>query len=522
MMGVKDLDILKHILLKEEETETLPQGFEEDPMGFILNKYPGLNNVMEYMMTDSFREYVDAIFIVAPKPTTFKVFLHNGQYFFLQFMGEAYQATVQGKNYYLMSIGEKERCMMAISRLLRYGSPMKTKGPEGGEQAAGAEAPAAETPPAETGGEEAAGGEETLTEIRILQEILKKKLNEDSDTESGKDTKKYEIAATNKLNSQIQSILENDPEGKKSITIVVNGEEYPDIVRAEVVKGSQNKSDIDLVDSNGKHLIFISHKDAGGPKRFARWGSLQDLFKKGDKEVLNFRENIYSYIKSFSGLGVSLGNAIVNKDNKIVFYSSAAFSQKISSEILKNKIVFGKDFTEGKYTLNNVQLVVQGDIVLKELSEKPGFYEFDVNGAERIWFNGETPTGEYEPVLHAHWRGESSNELDITNCETMAKPIASVSGILWKAGETLNPEDRYLPKDAIVVPKDQRMLVKNEDTGEREIFVSKKWQDSFMKKMKDRHQKPTEYKKYFDAGYKAPDGYVRVEPSFRKDFYFSL
>lgn len=184
-MPVKDVDILKHLLLKEEEIETLPQGFEEDPMGFILKKYPGLDNVMVYMMTESFREYVDAIFIVAPKPTTFKIMLHNGQYFFLQFMGKAYQATVLGKNYYLMSIGEKERCMVAIARLLRYGNPIKTKGPEGAEQGT---RPEGETGAEELGGEtgvetgaetpETGGEEETtpVTESMILAEILKKKV----------------------------------------------------------------------------------------------------------------------------------------------------------------------------------------------------------------------------------------------------------------------------------------------------------------------------------------------------------
>lgn len=187
-MPVKDSDILKLLLLKEEETETLRMTFEDDPMGFILKKYPGLNEVMEYMMTPDFRVYLTAIFIVAPKPTTFKVILHNGQYFFLQFMGKAYQATVLGKNYYLMSIGEKERCMLAIARLLRYGIPINTKGPESGEEGTRPEGEAGggETGGGEAGGEEAtaaetpAAGEEEapVTESMILENILKKSLFE--------------------------------------------------------------------------------------------------------------------------------------------------------------------------------------------------------------------------------------------------------------------------------------------------------------------------------------------------------
>ena len=219
-MPVKESDILRAILLKEEETETLPQGFEDDPMGFILKKYPGLNNVMEYMMTESFKEYVDAIFVVAPKPTTFKILLHNGQYFFLQFMGKAYQATVLGKNYYLMSVGEKERCMLAIARLLRYGSPLKTKGPEGAEQgtaggetggeggeAGGGEATGGEAAAPEAGGE--AGGEETpVTEAKVLQEILKNFLLEQ--VEDTKDSQE-------KKTTETSNVKKNDPDAYKLV-----------------------------------------------------------------------------------------------------------------------------------------------------------------------------------------------------------------------------------------------------------------------------------------------------------------
>ena len=174
-MTVSKHDILKTILLQElDRMEPETSTFEDDPMQFILKKYAGLKNTLEYLMTPSFEEYITGIYVVAPKPTTFKVVLHNGEFFFLQFMGKAYEATVQGKKYYLMSIGEKERCMVAISRILRNGNPLKTKGPEGSEQATrdqeGPTEEAGPTPPSETPAPE--GGEE-LTETRILEAILK-------------------------------------------------------------------------------------------------------------------------------------------------------------------------------------------------------------------------------------------------------------------------------------------------------------------------------------------------------------
>ena len=174
-MPVSQHDILKTILLQElDRMEPETSTFEDDPMQFILRKYDGLRNTLEYLMTPSFEEYITGIYVVAPKPTTFKIVLHNGQIFFLQFMGKAYEATVEGKRYYLMAIGEKERCMVAISRLLRFGSPLKTKGPEGAEQApaGGPDEEAGPTPPSEkpAAGEE--GGEE-LTEAIILESILR-------------------------------------------------------------------------------------------------------------------------------------------------------------------------------------------------------------------------------------------------------------------------------------------------------------------------------------------------------------
>jgi hypothetical protein len=177
----------------EEETveEPKPGSFEADPMAFILKKYHSLNELLIELMTKDFAEYVDAIFVMAPKPTTFKIQLHNGQFFFLVYLGKAYEATIEGKKYYLMGIGEKERCMTAIARLLRFGTPLKTKGPEGAEQgtreedntgmegdwAAKGGATGGISP--EAGAEEAPaeeGGEELAENKRILESILKKSI----------------------------------------------------------------------------------------------------------------------------------------------------------------------------------------------------------------------------------------------------------------------------------------------------------------------------------------------------------
>ena len=149
-------DIIRRLILNEvERMEPKVQSFEDDPINFILAKYPTLRKTLEMLMSPAYKDYITGIYIIAPKPTTFKIVLHNGQTFMLTFLGKAYEATVAGKKFYLQTIGERERCVNAIARILSVGNPIETKGPEGEEQTAGEpEEAQEETPPAEEEAEE--------------------------------------------------------------------------------------------------------------------------------------------------------------------------------------------------------------------------------------------------------------------------------------------------------------------------------------------------------------------------------
>ena len=143
-------DIVRRLILREvERMEPMVQSFEDDPINFLLTKYPTLAKTLEMLMSPAYKDYLTGIYILAPKPTTFKIVLHNGQYFLLTFLGKAYEATVAGKKFYLQTIGERERATNAIARLLSLGNPVETKGPEGEEQTAteGEEPTTEEAPP---------------------------------------------------------------------------------------------------------------------------------------------------------------------------------------------------------------------------------------------------------------------------------------------------------------------------------------------------------------------------------------
>jgi hypothetical protein len=131
-------EIIRKLILNEvERMEPHVQSFEDDPINFLLSKYPTLRKTLEMLMSPAYKDYITGVYITAPKPTTFKVVLHNGQSFILTFLGKAYEATVAGKKFYLQTVGERERATNAVARLLQLGNPIETEGADGEEQVAG-------------------------------------------------------------------------------------------------------------------------------------------------------------------------------------------------------------------------------------------------------------------------------------------------------------------------------------------------------------------------------------------------
>jgi hypothetical protein len=121
-------------VINSQKQETLT--FESDPIEYIIQRYPSLDATMIDLMTNTYRDYLTGIYVMSPKPTTFKILLHNGQSFYLIYNPKGYVAKVSGKKYNLMSLNEEEYAVKAISKLLMMGIPPSAPGPEnedGGE-----------------------------------------------------------------------------------------------------------------------------------------------------------------------------------------------------------------------------------------------------------------------------------------------------------------------------------------------------------------------------------------------------
>ena len=145
-------------MIKEEIEDfkaSEPLTFEGNPLEFILQKYPSLDDTMIDLLTPSFRDYVTGIFIIAPKPTTFRILLHNSQDFHLIYGPRAYVAKIAGKKYDLMNLSEEEFAITSIAQLLELGMPPGSEGPteeinnQADLQNATSEETPVETPPEE-------------------------------------------------------------------------------------------------------------------------------------------------------------------------------------------------------------------------------------------------------------------------------------------------------------------------------------------------------------------------------------
>ena len=141
----------------------------EDATDTMLEKFPTLKATLVKLMTEDFKEFVDTIDWVSPKPTTFRVNLVNGQDFTMKWTGKNFQAQILGKKYMLGNISDFQQALDKLARLYQE-APLKGAGEEGegGEEADfGGGGGGGEFPGEEGGGEEAAftepgaeGGEE--------------------------------------------------------------------------------------------------------------------------------------------------------------------------------------------------------------------------------------------------------------------------------------------------------------------------------------------------------------------------
>ena len=87
----------------------------------VLVKFPKLKDIIVDLLTDQYEIFMTNIEWVAPRPTTFRIVLGNDENFLLTYTERSWIAQIEGKNYYLLNLGEEEQATQAIARMLAYG-----------------------------------------------------------------------------------------------------------------------------------------------------------------------------------------------------------------------------------------------------------------------------------------------------------------------------------------------------------------------------------------------------------------
>lgn len=86
-----------------------------------LVKFPELKAVIIDLLTVDFDKFLESVDWVAPRPSTFRINLLNGENFLLEYHERSWVAKVQGKKYYLLNLDEEERAAESVARILSYG-----------------------------------------------------------------------------------------------------------------------------------------------------------------------------------------------------------------------------------------------------------------------------------------------------------------------------------------------------------------------------------------------------------------
>ena len=113
----------------------------------VLQKFPELKDIIVNLLTDQYEIFVTDIQWVAPKPTTFRIVLGNGETFMLTYSPRSWVAQIEGKKYYLLNLSEEEAATEAIARILAYGIAEEKTEPAAEEETP--ETPAEEETPTE-------------------------------------------------------------------------------------------------------------------------------------------------------------------------------------------------------------------------------------------------------------------------------------------------------------------------------------------------------------------------------------
>src|SRR6056300_444408 len=133
----KPEQLLESLLDEVEEEDPTPEedpdpdaGEEtvlEDATDTILAKFPTVREALIKLQTEDFKEFVESIDWLCPRPTSFRVNLKNGQDYIIKWTGKTFEAQILGKRYLLSNIAEYQQALDKLAILYKE-APMTGAG----------------------------------------------------------------------------------------------------------------------------------------------------------------------------------------------------------------------------------------------------------------------------------------------------------------------------------------------------------------------------------------------------------
>ena len=168
--GVFDkLDLVKEAdepTPEEEGDEEAPkETVLEDATDTMIQKFPTLKATLIKLQTEDFKEFVESIDWISPRPTSFRVNLANGQDYILKWTGTGFEAQIMGKRFYIDKINDYQQALDKLAILYKEGpfksseEPAETDTDSGSGSGSGGGGGGGGDFPGEDGG--ASGGEDS-------------------------------------------------------------------------------------------------------------------------------------------------------------------------------------------------------------------------------------------------------------------------------------------------------------------------------------------------------------------------
>lgn len=217
-----------------------------------------------------------------------------------------------------------------------------------------------------------------------------------------------ETKTVERINIQLKNIIKKY-NYKNGVPVICKGK-VVNVVSCIKVPGTP-KSDLALLDSKGKEVVWISYKMGKSVKDFQQWGGITEEEMQKFPQVQEFIEKLKKRFPKGLSSGDNVGMHI----------------KGVKSSLIKKKAVYGVDFRPGApFGRNNVSFVVQGRLEFKSVGRNYTITSTSAHAYE----NGDNLRSSEDPIFYASYR-KDRNQFGIKYNRSVINPFKGTTIKEW-------------------------------------------------------------------------------------------